>query len=250
MCGYSPSVARLKGPGRQHASFLTLLDCSSIPTCGKAPGPVGSYETMGEVLNSSLPTDHPEVAGPHAVTAPPTVGAVLLAIVSHPRHYLIAHWNWKSALTSAIIRGLLFFFTNLSAGFSAASWALLLQFVYRAATSGFWGSFTQALRTARPHWLAVLTVGVGLTSFAHILEFLVAWLGGTAELKRSILVSVGFTVISNLFNLYVMQRNALVVGKHGDSLWTDMVRMPGLIAGFVAWPFQAVFRRLRARIPH
>ncbi len=174
-----------------------------------------------------------------------TVGAALAAIARHPGHYLIAHWNWKSAATSAVIRGMLFFFTNLSAGVSAASWALLLQFVYRAATSGFWGSFTQALRTARPAWLAALTVGVGLTGFAHILEFLVAWLGGTAELKRSIVVSICFTVVSNLFNLYVMQRNALVVGKHGDSLVRDMARMPALIAGFVAWPFVSLARALR-----
>ncbi|MCW5963141.1 MAG: hypothetical protein KIT83_03805 [Bryobacterales bacterium] len=180
-------------------------------------------------------------------TPAPSVANVLVAIVRHPGHYLIAHWNWKSAVTSAIVRGLLFFFTNLSAGFSAASWALLLQFVYRAATSGFWGSFTQALRTARPHWLAALTVGVGLTGFAHLLEFLVAWLGDTAELKRSIIVSICFTVISNLFNLYVMQRNALVVGEHGDSLTRDMARMPGLIAGFVAWPFTSLGKRLRQR---
>ncbi|MCU0229493.1 MAG: hypothetical protein MUF01_17830, partial [Bryobacterales bacterium] len=109
----------------------------------------------------------------------------------------------------------------------------------------FWGAFTQALRAAQPVWLAALTVGVGLTGFAHVLEFLVAWLGGTAELKRSIIVSICFTVVSNLFNLYVMQRNALVVGPHGDSLAKDLARMPGLIAGFVAWPFVSLVRAIR-----
>lgn len=166
----------------------------------------------------------------------PTVPAVLLAILHDPRHYLIAHWNWKSAFTSAVIRGLLFFATNFTAGLAAATWALLLQFVYRAATSGFFGSFTQALRVAEPRWLAALTVGIGLTTVAHIFEFLVAWLGQTAELQRSIMVSVSFTIVSNLFNLYVMQRNALVVGEHGDSLRKDLSRMPRLIAGFIVWP--------------
>lgn len=181
---------------------------------------------------------------PHA----PRVSAVLLAIFTRPHHYLIAQWNWKSALTSAIIRGLLFFATNVSAGFQAATWALVLQFAYRAATSGFWGAFTQALRHAEPRWLAGFTVGVGLTTFAHLLEFLVHWAGGTAELKRSIIVSVCFTVISNLFNLYVMQRNALVVGGQGDSLLRDMARMPRLIAGFIAWPFTALFRARKAPV--
>lgn len=181
-----------------------------------------------------------------AADAPaPTVPAALLGMMRNPRHYLIAHWNWKSALTSAIIRGLLFFLTNFSAGIAAATWALLLQFGYRAATSGFLGSFTQALRRAEPRWVASLTVGVGLTAVVHVFEFLVAWLGGTAELRRSIIVSICFTVISNLFNLYVMQRNAMVVGKQGDSLLRDMARMPGLIAEFVSWPIRSLAGRLR-----
>jgi hypothetical protein len=69
--------------------------------------------------------------------------------------------------------------------------------------------------------------------------------GGTAELKRSIIVSVCFTVVSNLFNLYIMQRNALVVGEHAQSFGKDMAQMPRLIAGFLAWPFVSLFRWLR-----
>jgi hypothetical protein len=210
--------------------------CKNVESVsGSRPSSSRTGDAPGDGAVSSFAADAPA----------PTVPAVLLAIFRNPRHYLIAHWNWKSALTSAIIRGLLFFFTNFSAGVAAASWALLLQFGYRAATSGFWGSFTQALRKAEPRWLAGLTVGVGLTAVAHIFEFLVAWLGGTAELRRSIIVSVCFTVISNLFNLYVMQRNALVVGKQGDSLLRDMARMPRLIAGFIAWPFVSLTNRLR-----
>lgn len=177
----------------------------------------------------------------------PSVAAVIRGIVTHPRQYLVAQWNWKSAVTSAVIRGLLFFATNISAGFKAATWALLLQFAFRAATSGFWGSITQAMRYAQPRWLAGLTVGVGLTALAHLLELLIHWWGGTAELKRSVLVSICFTMISNLFNLYVMQRNALVVGDEGDSLWKDMARMPRLIGGFVAWPVTALLRGARPR---
>jgi hypothetical protein len=169
------------------------------------------------------------------------VGAVLGEMFRHPAHYFLAQWNWKSALTSALIRGVMFFATNITAGFQAASWALLLQFAYRAATSGFWGSFTQAMRHAEPRWLAGLVVGVGLSAFAHGLEFLIHWIGGTAELKRSILVSIGFTVISNLFNLYIMQRNALLVGENAQSLAKDMAQMPRLIGGFLAWPFVTVF---------
>lgn len=181
--------------------------------------------------------------------AAPRVGAVFAEMLRHPAHYFLAQWNWKSALTSALIRGVMFFATNITAGFQAASWALLLQFAYRAATSGFWGSFTQAMRHAEPRWLAGLVVGVGLSVFAHALELLIHWVGGTAELKRSIIVSVCFTVISNLFNLYIMQRNALVVGEHAQSFGKDMAQMPRLIAGFLAWPFVSLFRWLRSPRP-
>lgn len=177
-----------------------------------------------------------------------TVGEAFGALFRNPAHYFLAQWNWKSALTSALIRGAMFFATNITAGFKEASWALLLQFVYRAATSGFWGSFTQAMRNAKPRWLAALIVGVGLSVVAHALELLIHWAGGTAELKRSILVSVCFTVISNLFNLYIMQRNALLVGENAQSFGKDMAQMPGLIAGFLAWPFVAAFRAVRGSI--
>lgn len=190
--------------------------------------------------------DTSERAMEAAASAPlPSVGAVFGEMLRHPAHYFVAKWNWKSALTSALIRGVLFFFTNVTAGFQAASWALLLQFAYRAATSGFWGAFIQAMRYAQPRWLAGLVVGVGLSAVVHGLELLVHWLGGTPELKRSIAVSIGFTVISSFFNLYVMQRDALLVGEHAQSLAEDMAAMPRLVAGFLAWPFALLYRAFR-----
>ena len=177
--------------------------------------------------------------------ARPSVGVVFGEMFRHPARYFVTHWNWKSALTSALIRGALFFATNVTAGLQAASWALLLQFGYRAITSGFYGSFVQAMRYAQPRWLAGLVVGVGLSAVIHSMELLVHWIGGTAELKRSILVSLGFTVVSSFFNLYIMQRNALVVGEHAQSLAKDMAAMPKLIAGFLAWPFVLLYRVFR-----
>ncbi|MCL4784522.1 MAG: hypothetical protein KJZ70_15920 [Bryobacterales bacterium] len=175
----------------------------------------------------------------------PSVGAVFGEMLRHPGHHFVAQWNWKSALTSALMRGVLFFATNVTAGFRAASWALLLQFAFRATTSGFWGAFIQAMRHAQPRWLAGLVVGVGLSAVVHGLELLVHWLGRTPELKRSVAVSIAFTVVSSLFNLYIMQRNALLVGEHAQSLAKDMAAMPRLIAGFLAWPFTLLYRAFR-----
>ena len=41
-------------------------------------------------------------------------------------------WNWKSALYSSVLRGLIFFFANLTAGLHAAEGAMLAEFVFRA----------------------------------------------------------------------------------------------------------------------
>jgi hypothetical protein len=232
---------------RQDGShFVAGLFCASHAAVMDVRYRFGLSRVTGEYRPESIFVVTASDTATRQAAARLSVAAVFAEMLRHPAHYFLAQWNWKSALTSALIRGVMFFATNITAGFQAASWALLLQFGYRAATSGFWGSFTQAMRHAEPRWLAGLVVGVGLSVFAHALELLIHWVGGTAELRRSIIVSVCFTVISNLFNLYIMQRNALVVGEHAQSFGKDMAQMPRLIAGFLAWPFVLAVRQLRA----
>jgi hypothetical protein len=52
-------------------------------------------------------------------------------------------------------------------------------------------------------------------------------------LARSILTSICFTQISNLFNLYAMRKGALIVGTEARPLGEDMMRVPSLIGGFL-----------------
>lgn len=175
-----------------------------------------------------------------------TVGGVLHNLIRHPYELLIRRWNWKSALMSSLFRGLIFFCTNLVAGFRAAVGALVAEFVYRALTAGFYGAMTQSFRHARPEWVASLTAMVLLPAVSHVLEFLVHWARGTPRLYRSIVASVIFTIITTLFNLYAMRRGALVVGPRRDSLAQDMRRMPRLIGGFVTVLPKAIRRLMRA----
>ena len=49
-----------------------------------------------------------------------SVGQVLLQILCDPTEHLIRRWNWKSALFSPVLRALIFFFANLTAGWRAA----------------------------------------------------------------------------------------------------------------------------------
>lgn len=132
-----------------------------------------------------------------------TVGEILTALVTSPFTHLIRRWNWKSAVLSSIMRALLFFTANLSAGFDAARAAFVTELVFRGLTPGFYGAITQAFRTATPPW--------------------------TGTLAASLLLSVTFTAISTCFNLFAMRSGALIAGAGSDSLWNDLRRTPQLV---------------------
>src|SRR5262245_5810417 len=131
-----------------------------------------------------------------------TVSGVIVTIVQHPVAMLWRRWNWKSATTSAAVRGAIFFCTNLSAGPAAAIQALNTELVRRLATSGFYGAMTEAFRHARPRWKATATAMVLLPAVSHGLELLVHWQRGTPRLAASVAWSVAFTTVSTAFNVF------------------------------------------------
>ena len=79
---------------------------------------------------------------PPGEPGPRTVAEVLVELVRDPGRYLIARWNWKSALMSSLLRATIFFFTNLVAGWHAALGAMCAELILRSATSGFYGALT------------------------------------------------------------------------------------------------------------
>lgn len=164
---------------------------------------------------------------------PTTVGAVLKSLLRDPQEYFIRRWNWKSAILSSLLRGAIFFSTNLVVGWNAAFAALLTEFVFRSATSGFYGSLTEAFRDVEPQWAGTVATMVLLPLVSHSLEFTVHWLRGTAKLGLSIGVSVAFTALSTAFNLYAMRQGVLVVGAGRRLLRDDLRLIPRLIASFV-----------------
>ncbi len=161
----------------------------------------------------------------------------------HPYDYLVRRWNWKAGAISAVIRGCIYFATNLGAGRDAALAAMLTEFGYRTLLSGAIGSVTQALRECEPALAAGLTALAVLPLIGHLVEFTVHFLRGTPRLGISVAVSISFTIISTLFNLYAMRRGVLVVGDRARTLLEDLAAMPLLILGFVtldAWPRRRV----------
>jgi hypothetical protein len=172
------------------------------------------------------------------------VAAVWADLLRRPDIYLVARWNWKSAMTSALIRGGIYFFSNLSSGFASATSAMLVEFSYRTLLSGAYGSVTQALRDGEPEWAATWSATAVLPLTGHLIEFTIHYLRGTPHLRRSLIASVTFSVLSILFNSYAMRRGVLITGREGESLGRDFLQMPRMIAGFIAAGPQALWRRI------
>jgi hypothetical protein len=184
------------------------------------------------------------------VTSPPSpcglrLDAVWADIARHPYEYLVRRWNWKAGVLSGMLRGAIFFATNLPAGRDAAVGATLTEFCYRILLSGGIGSVTEALRKCEPAWAAALTASVALPVFGHLMEFMVHFLRGTPRIRTSIAVSIAFSIFSALFNLYVMRHGVLVVGGERRALIEDLAALPWLLAKFLAAGPLALWRKLR-----
>lgn len=164
-----------------------------------------------------------------------SVSSILVRLARNPWRDLVLRWNWKSAITSAVVRASIFYFANLSAGHSAALGAMQAEFLWRFAVAGFVGSVIQSMRKAQPLWQAALVTSIALPLINHIIEFTIHWLRGTPKLATSIFASVCFTAIAMLFNAYAMRRGAMIIGAEGRPLWRDLLDMPKLIWGFILW---------------
>lgn len=178
----------------------------------------------------------------------PTVGEVFGQIFRHPIEIAIRRWNWKAALFSSVFRANIFFFANLSAGLDAALGAMGAEFLYRGLTAGVYGALMQAFRTATPRWATTFIVMFGIPAISHAVEFLVHWLRGTPNLGTSIIASFTFTALTTLYNLHMMRRGILVVGRAGgDSLWEDIKQFPSITVSFITSGFGFADRKSTQR---
>ena len=171
----------------------------------------------------------------------------VLRLVTSPHEVLVRRWNWKSALSSSLIRGTIFLCANLTSGWRAAAGAMFAEWAYRALTSGFYGAITELLGEVEPEWQGSMLAAFFLVLLPHSLELAVHWLRHTPHLKASIISSVIFTIFSTLFNLYSMRRGLLIVGAHRRPFLDDLRAMPRAIAGFCAVIPIWLWRNARSR---
>jgi hypothetical protein len=167
-------------------------------------------------------------------------------MLTRPWEELIRKWNWKAAFFSSLIRSLIFFFANLTAGWRAATGAMLAEWVYRGITSGFYGAMSQKFGQVEPEWQGAVAAMILLPLSAHTMEFGVHYLRHTPNLKASVISSMIFSAISTLFNVYAMRRGTMVVGNGSPSFADDMKALPGVIGNFLAVGPRWVLRSLRS----
>ena len=174
---------------------------------------------------------------------------VLRSLFEHPAQ-VITRWNWKSALLGAMLRAS-FYFTVYKA--SRESWivtltAVLVELSFRFFTSGISGALVQSFRRATPAWLATLVVSISLPIFSHTVEFATHYVQETYfntifaasannARQKAFAISVLFSAISAVFNLFVMRHGVLLVGAGNEtnSLWGDLKKIPFLIFEFVTY---------------
>jgi len=127
--------------------------------------------------------------------------------------------------------------------------AVLVELFFRLITTGMAGAVVQSFRRATPVWLANIIVSISLPAFSHTVEFLTHYAqeryffdvfaasANSVARQRAFAISVLFSVISALFNLFAMKHGVLLVGagEETKSLWNDIKRMPRMVGEFTAF---------------
>jgi hypothetical protein len=178
-----------------------------------------------------------------------TVGDVFRSLISHPAQ-IITRWNWKAAMLGALLRAS-FYITVYKA--SKENWrvaigAALVEFSFRFFTSGASGALIQSFRRATPIWLATLIVTISLPTISHTVEYVTHYaqeryfsslIPPSTNNSRQVAfaVSVLFSALSAMFNLFIMRHGVLLVGAGEETkpFWSDVKRFPYLIVKFISF---------------
>jgi hypothetical protein len=190
-----------------------------------------------------------------------SVGDVFRSLLQHPAQ-LVTRWNWKAGFLGALLRAS-FYLTVYKA--SKENWAVtltavLVELSFRFFTSGISGAIVQSFRRATPAWLATLIVTVTLPVFSHSIEYITHYAQETYfntifaasennARQKAFAVSVLFSVLSALFNLFMMRHGVLLVGagEETKSLGNDLKKIPFLIYEFVTFLPSLIVRFLSER---
>lgn len=178
-----------------------------------------------------------------------SIGEVIKYICKHPLETMIYRWHWKSAFFSGLVRTFIFLIGYHNKGAEVALAAAGIQFVFRLIIGGIGGSIIQSFSKVKPAWHATITVPIFLTVVSHILEFIIQInfdsYYGTNLATKTIIASITISVMTAVFNLFVMRRGVLLVkDERQQSVWKDFAYIPRLIFDFIMIPSRNIYKRL------
>jgi hypothetical protein len=165
-----------------------------------------------------------------------TVAEVSRAVLLRPDLYLLARWNWKSALLSAIVRSALFFASTSRAGHAAALSASATEFALALALAGFIGALAQAYRRAHPRWLAFLMAASLPPLLWHACELVAHLLNRTPRIYYGVSLSVAYSVLTSSLTLWLMRRGIWLAGEERTSLRQDLGKIVAMLRGHLCDP--------------
>lgn len=170
-------------------------------------------------------------------------------LVRHPIEMLVYRWNWKAAVLSGTMRSMIYLVTHIKEGWRAALGAMSVEFAFRLVVSGASGSLVQSFHRAQPVWLSTLCVMFLLPAISTIIEFTLHTLNGDAKKGTAIIISITFSILSAIFNLFAMRRNALLVkDKDQQTFARDMIKMPAIVAEFMFYPIVYLWRKSKKKV--
>ncbi|HEX4067318.1 MAG TPA: hypothetical protein VHZ09_14970 [Acidobacteriaceae bacterium] len=150
--------------------------------------------------------------------------------------FALTHWNWKVALMTAVLRGLVCVLALRHMELHARRHFGLVEAAFVLATCGAFSALQQQTLDLRSEVLSWFTcvVLIPLTSLGCDagLHF---WLDGQQTRQLGV-AGVIFTIVSATFHWHMIRNGALLVGDKSASFGSDLRRIPILIGTYFAAP--------------
>lgn len=111
--------------------------------------------------------------------------------------------------------------------------AVLAETTVCASYAGFYAAAVQYIRNRRPLWLTAFIIAGVLPALGQLLEYEVHTWRSTPHRILAVIISSILSVLSSLFNWYVMRQGTFLVGRERSSFSTDLRRFPLLLWRFL-----------------
>lgn len=111
--------------------------------------------------------------------------------------------------------------------------AVLAETAVCAFYAGFYAAVVQYIRNRKPVWLTAFIIAAVLPALGQVLEYVIHTWRATPHTTLAVTISSILSVLSSLFNWYVMRQGTFLVGKERSSFTGDLKRFPLLLWRFL-----------------